>query len=272
MKPPFFSICIATFNVEKTISACLESIFSQSETDFEVIVIDGASSDGTLTVLRKYQDSIHLVSERDKGISDAWNKAIAIAKGEWLFFMGADDRLASSDVLSKVRARLRTVTGLMAYSDVKYVHDGSDVSVHYGEPWDAEIFRSYGMTFCHQGVFHARQLFETYGKFDLNFRICADYELLLRYLKANDAVYIKDIVVALVEYGGLSTQDKNAHKVLKEYMRAQALNGLTRRSLRFYRAYVGALAKALMVWGFGEKRAASVIDWLRPLAKRPRRI
>lgn len=268
---PFFSICIATYSAEKTLRACLDSIFLQSELSYEVVVVDGGSPDGTLEILDEYGARIRFLSEPDRGITDAWNKAISMATGKWIYFLGADDCLASPDVLSSVRPFLERQDACVAYADVIYINEDGESIARYGQEWDRSRFCSSGMTFCHQGVFHERSIFEEYGKFNLDFRICADYEMLLRYLKQNDAAYMRDIVVALVQYGGLSTQDKNAYKVLNEYIRAQTLHGIKQRSLHFYRAYIGALLKAWLVLMLGEKHAAKFIDSLRPFANRPQR-
>lgn len=88
------SIIIATYNAEKTLKRCLNSIVSQKKDQLELLIIDGCSTDRTMDIVREFAESIDvIVSEVDKGIYDAWNKGIRLATGEWIMFLGADDYL-----------------------------------------------------------------------------------------------------------------------------------------------------------------------------------
>ena len=106
MKSHFkFSIIIPTFNSEKTLDIALSSIVVQSYQNFEVLIIDGLSTDSTIDIAKKHQKvfpNIKIKSEKDNGIYDAMNKGIALAKGEWLYFMGSDDSLYNDDVLNQI--------------------------------------------------------------------------------------------------------------------------------------------------------------------------
>src|SRR5258708_1387752 len=105
MDSPFFSIIIPTHNSAKKLSPCLESIISQSFQNFEIIIVDGASSDDTFSVVNHYREAnsnIRWFSEKDRGIYDAMNKGTSVAQGEWIYFLGSDDRLYENDTLRKV--------------------------------------------------------------------------------------------------------------------------------------------------------------------------
>ena len=100
---PRLSIIIPTFNSAKTLSRCLDSVISQSFTDWEVLMMDGVSNDDTIKIASSCQDSrIRIYSEPDKGIYDAMNKGIDKSRGEWLYFLGSDDYLFNSHSLEDV--------------------------------------------------------------------------------------------------------------------------------------------------------------------------
>jgi len=87
-----YSIIIATYNSANTLAEAIQSVLQQTLKDFELIIIDGKSSDGTLEIIKSYEKEItYWISEKDKGVYDAWNKGIKIAKGEWICFLGSDD-------------------------------------------------------------------------------------------------------------------------------------------------------------------------------------
>src|SRR5450830_737191 len=101
-----FSIIIATYNAEENLGKTLDSILSQTSKDYEVLVMDGVSTDGTQKLVssyeKKFAGGLKIVSETDTGIYDAMNKGIGMAKGEWLYFMGSGDRLFDSNVLRSI--------------------------------------------------------------------------------------------------------------------------------------------------------------------------
>jgi glycosyltransferase involved in cell wall biosynthesis len=101
----FFSIIIPTFNSEKVLRECLNSIVEQTFNNYEIILIDGLSTDSTVDIIKEYSlnnPNIHWVSEKDLGIYDAMNKGIKIANGEWVYFLGSDDKLSSNNALQEI--------------------------------------------------------------------------------------------------------------------------------------------------------------------------
>lgn len=94
------SVVIATYNCAETLQDCLDSIYAQTYPDIDIVVIDGGSKDATVQVIRSNEEYLgYWISEPDRGIYDAWNKAIIQAKGEWVYFLGADDVLHAPDFL-----------------------------------------------------------------------------------------------------------------------------------------------------------------------------
>jgi len=197
MAPPFFSIVIACRNAAPTLGRALESIDAQTECDREVIVIDGASTDGTSVILAKRRPLIsHLVSESDDGVYAAMNKGARLAAGTWLLFLGADDVLAGPDTLVRVRAAIGPASagvfcGEAAYDD--------------GRVWPAPVaprvrFRNF---LHHQACFYHRSCFAL-GGYDESLRVQADYEFNLRQWHAGVRPVPMPVRVATCASGGLS--------------------------------------------------------------------
>lgn len=197
------SIIIATYNAEKTLKRCLDSIVSQKKDQLELLIIDGCSTDRTMDIVREFAESIDVVvSEVDKGIYDAWNKGIRLATGEWIMFLGADDYLLEGamnvygNYLKKhVWDDIDIITAQSKLIDTK----GKYLRV-LGNPYKVQEFRCY-MKISHGSTLHNRKLFDELGDFNLSFRICADYEFLLR--KKLNARYIETPTIAM-QVGGVS--------------------------------------------------------------------
>lgn len=199
------SVIIATYNASKTLERCLDALAPQKDLDVEVIVIDGGSTDGTLEIITHYKDTVDFVlSEPDRGIYDAWNKGVANAHGDWIAFVGADDTL-EPDALSNMLEFLgRNDTTRVDYICAKNTYVGKDgvpLKV-FGVPWRWEQFRR-TMQLAHVGSLHRRTLFVEVDGFDINFRICGDYELLLRKKAHLNTLFI-DGCLARMAIGGTS--------------------------------------------------------------------
>lgn len=213
------SIIIATYNAAPTIQRCLTSIVRQKTPTMEILLIDGGSDDDTMTIVRSFGDSIdYLISEKDEGIYDAWNKGLRKATGRWMMFLGADDYLLP-DMLVKLTdyvqcQDLSTVDLITAYGILRDNH-GKTIR-QTGNPYDWNIFRRY-MNICHGATLHNRQLFDEVGCFGMDYKICGDYELLLR--KELKAVFFAHPVTC-VQYGGMSCSYqavKEAFQIRKQH-------------------------------------------------------
>ena len=261
------SIIVAVKNASKTLQICIDSIRAQTYPDKELIVIDGGSSDGTLEIIKKNSDQInHWVSESDKGIYNAWNKGLEHASGDWIYFLGADDFFWDRHVLERVSSELSRVSSdtIIAYGQVMLVDSAGGSLYPMGEPW-ANIKQRFRQVMCipHQGVFHRSSLFKHLGNFNDSFRIAGDYEMLLRYLKANTPVFFPGIIVAAMRLGGLSSNPKNTLVTMREFRVAQKINGVSGPSpvwvLALCRVYIRLLLQKLI----GQKFTNRVLDWAR---------
>jgi len=242
MPAPLISVVIATRNAAGTLARCLESIRAQTFRDFEVVVADGASTDGTLEILRANEDIVAWRSEPDTGIYNAWNKALTRVRGEWICFLGADDWLSDAQALERLAPALRAGGHgcRVVYSRVRFVDPAGGVVDELGEPWPRARRRLLrGFNLPHPGLMHHRSLFERHGRFDESFGIAADYELLLRELKSHPAYYVPALTVTML-FRGVSALPENLYQILREIRRALALHGLQPPRLPW--AYASALA------------------------------
>ncbi|MEZ5504306.1 MAG: glycosyltransferase [Halioglobus sp.] len=137
---PKISIIIATYNSEATLERALKSVVSQEFDAKELLVVDGASTDGTLDIIGQYQKNMHWwITEKDTGVYDAWNKALQHANGEWVYFLGSDDYLWDSQVLTQAAWALDAsgARTRIAYGQVAFTTKKSAVIGMAGEPWCA---------------------------------------------------------------------------------------------------------------------------------------
>lgn len=242
---PQFSIIIACFNGEQTIKHAIESVFLQKNKNVELIVIDGASTDNTIGVLKECADKIdYWISEPDTGIYNAWNKGVRVARGKYISFVGADDILLPGALDAYARLTEAFPEAEYLSSRVSY-GDGRSARI-IGSPWQWSRFRRY-MTVAHVGSMHRRSLYDRIGLYDESFRITGDYELLLRAGPTLRTAYMPD-VTAVMGTGGISSGQ--SHRVFNETARAKGLHaGLSSFLVAFdrYRAILGLRLRNILL-------------------------
>jgi len=183
---PMFSIIIPTFNASQTISDALNSIIIQQYINYEVLIIDGASSDQTVHIAKQFMathEQIRIFSSPDVGIYDAMNKGIELAKGEWIYFLGADDSLADSSVLMHVSEQLSKFSGLVLYGNVQFYPSNR---LYAGE---FDLVKLLNQNICHQAIFYNRSVFKNFGNYNLEFIGHADWDFNLRLFEKNSAYF-----------------------------------------------------------------------------------
>lgn len=226
---PLITIIVAVLNRTATAKQCLESIVAQDYPAKELIVMDGGSTDGTLSVLEKYRARMaYFESAPDRGIYHAWNKALGHACGEWVCFLGADDFFWSAHALTELEPFLLDAAGRgirVVYGQVvKVDKEGSILRVE-GKPWEKiKWLMPHGMPLPHPGLMHHRSLFQIHGVFDDSFRIAGDYDLLLRELRKGEALHVPEVRVVGSEVGGIADSLKLLSH--KEVSKARQKNGL----------------------------------------------
>ena len=192
---PLVTIITPTFNAAKTLTACLQSVNSQDYPSLEHIILDAGSKDATLDILREHAKPGSWTSEPDINIFDAWNKGLAKARGEWIAFLGADDRLLPGAVSAYMELARKHPEAEYLSSHVQWV-DPAGGSRTIGKPWSWPRFQRYMCT-AHVGSMHRRSLFEKYGKYDITLPIVADYEMLLRAGSRLKAAFLPEVTVEM---------------------------------------------------------------------------
>lgn len=204
---PMVSIVIATFNSGKTIRVALDSILNQKFQDWECVVVDGLSTDGTIDIVKEYANMDHrfkYIYEKDKGIYDAFNKGWRMAKGEWIHYLGSDDTL-TEEGFSKLMESDHPNVAIVSGHCYCIKLDGS-VKENY----------SVGYSGCHQGKLTRRSVIEKCGGFDETFKIMADMDLIFKIRSQNLGVDIVDSFVANFAMDGASQKWSNLLKLSKE--------------------------------------------------------
>ncbi|WP_051957620.1 glycosyltransferase family 2 protein [Altibacter lentus] len=204
----FFSIIIPTYNSEETLGLSLASIAGQRFRDVEVLIMDGASTDGTVAVAAAFKDSLPkltVYSEEDEGIYDAMNKGIAKAEGAWLYFMGSDDRLHSPEILQKLYETLSQTTAHVVYGNVEiagntgWAKDGT----LYDGPFD--LPKLLNRNICHQAMLYRSAFIkDEIGLFNTRYTVVSDWDLNLR-CRARSPFQYADLTIAYFAAGGVST-------------------------------------------------------------------
>jgi glycosyltransferase involved in cell wall biosynthesis len=202
MTTPLFSIIIPTFNSEKTLRASITSVLSQTYMNFEILIIDGLSKDNTIFIANSFNDlRIKIISEKDFGIYDAMNKAIHIAEGEWLYFLGSDDQLSSSYVLQEINYFINT-------NQLIQIVYGNVISSRFGGIYAREFDakKLYVQNICHQSIFFKNEIFKLTGLFNRKYKFLADYDHNIKWFlnKKIKKKYI-DLVISFYADGGLSS-------------------------------------------------------------------
>lgn len=217
----FISIIIATYNAASTLARCLDSIIPQLTDECELIVIDGNSSDSTNAIIKSYNEISYSISEPDKGIYDAWNKGITVAKGKWVMFIGADDILLPDALQTYLEVIENTDVEDIDYicAQNEYVDKNGKLLKLLGTNANWKGMRKM-MLAAHVASLHNRnRLFESIGSYNLNYKICADYELLLRKGSQLKLFFIPKRI-ARMEVGGMSFSTKaivETYKIRKEH-------------------------------------------------------
>lgn len=228
---PKISIITAVYNSHDTIAQALDSVLAQDYGGVELIVIDGASTDGSQAVLGAYAERLAvLVCEPDEGIYDALNKGIARASGDVVGFLHSDDLFADAGVLSRVAAAFAEPAVEVVYGDLHYVRkDNPEQVVRY---WRAGEFAGrrlgWGWMPPHPTLYVRRSVYEQIGLFDTSFRIAADYDFILRMLGRGGVGvhYIPEVLVKMRVGGASNRSLRNIARKSSEDLRALRRNGV----------------------------------------------
>jgi len=234
------SIVTVVRNAAATIEQTLLSAGGQTHRDIEHILIDGASTDGTLGIVRRYQDRIAvLISEKDRGIYDAMNKGIGLASGEIVGTLNADDVYSSPTVVATVARAFDDPAVDCTFGDLVYVRRGRVLRYYRSDHFTPSLF-AHGWMPAHPTFFVRRRFFDLYGNYKTDYRIAADFELLLRLLHLHGLRYryLPQVLVHM-QTGGVSTRGVKSNWILnREIVRACRQNGVATNMVKVSGKYL----------------------------------
>jgi glycosyltransferase involved in cell wall biosynthesis len=233
------SVVTVTRNCASVVEDCLVSVAEQSYPDVAHVVIDGASTDGTLALLQAQHERLALlVSEPDQGIYDAMNKGIKFASGDVVGFLNSDDFYANVNVLARVAEIFEEDPLLDAcYGDLIYTNQiDTSITVRYWQSSDL-VPGAFSKGWCppHPTFFLRRSVYKRFGNFDLKYRIASDVELMMRFLEVHKirARYVPEVWVKMRMGGTTNKSLKNVWMQNQEILRALHSHGLPANPIRF---------------------------------------
>jgi glycosyltransferase involved in cell wall biosynthesis len=257
---PKLSVITINYNNRNGLERTVRSVLAQGP-GMEFIVIDGGSTDGSREFLEQQQEHIdHWLSEPDKGIYDAQNKGAALATGEYLLFMNAGDTFYSSQVLKELSDAMDSSSAVI-YGNSEIIDKGSRTILVPPSALTLDFW--YRSTLNHQAVLMRKDVFGKYGPFRLSYRICADFDLLLRAFKAIPSGFLHlPVTVCSYDQSGFSALPENfeemireKEEILKEQLtqgeyrkaRKQYLDGLSWKERIRQRMYSNSLTKKIFL-------------------------
>lgn len=205
MKISIITVC---YNSEKTIEETIKSVLEQDYDNYEHIIVDGKSKDGTLKIVEKYKSKykgkLKIISEKDSGLYDAMNKGIKNSTGDIIGILNSDDKFATSSVLREITKALKGKKYKGCYSDLEFRdHETMQTITRVWKSKEGSY--KLGWHPPHPTLYLKREVYENIGNFNLNYRICADYDFMLRMMinKIN-LIYIPKVLIHM-RSGGIST-------------------------------------------------------------------
>lgn len=225
------SIITVGYNCKDTVASAMDSVLSQVGTNLDYVVVDGASADGTLDIVKSYGAKVSkLISEPDKGIYDAMNKGIKMASGDAIGILNSDDMYVDDKVLNDVVETFERTGADAVYGDLVYVDEADvDKVVRY---WKSGAFMPgsfrKGWHPAHPALFVRKEIYEKYGVFDTSFDISADFELMLRFFEKHGikTAYLPRVLVKMRVGGESNRSLANIIKGNINILRAFWKNGI----------------------------------------------
>ncbi|MDA8174588.1 MAG: glycosyltransferase family 2 protein [Nitrospiraceae bacterium] len=226
------SIITITFNSKRYLEQTIQSVLDQDYPDIEYIIVDGGSTDGTLDIIRKYENRISTwISEPDKGIADAMNKGIKMASGNIIGIIHADDFYEPEAIKAVAEIFSKDPSIGLVHGDLRFWNPGETASA-IDKPPATEKTAWKRMPAWHPTVFVRRGIYEKFGLFDISYKIAMDHELLLRFLKAGVRFFYSGLVLANMRTTGVS--NIRYHDALMESKKVATKHGTGKIKIFLY--------------------------------------
>lgn len=228
------SIITATFNSAKTLKDTIQSVLRQTNKDFEYLIIDGGSTDETIDIVKSYESEfsgrLKWVSEKDQGIYDAMNKGIMMASGDVVGILNSDDYFTSDDILQTVDNAFKSHEIDAIYGDIHFIRDGNPQKcVRY---YSSRMFRPFWLRFgfmpAHPSFYCKREIFDKAGLYSLDYKIGADYEMMVRLFKRHKikSLYVNKDFVTMRTGGASNNNVRSRLTLIEEDVKACRVNGI----------------------------------------------
>lgn len=264
------SVIIATFNSAQFIERAVKSILNQTYSNFEIIIIDGLSTDETSEIVLGFGTSISkFISERDIGIYDAFNKGVQYATGDWICFLGSDDTFYNNEVFQSLMHHFHKADeggfGYIYGQALIVQKNGMEIELA-GFDWEraSKTFHK-AMNINHCGAFTRAEVFKNHGSFNTDFKIAGDYDFLLRAFRQGVKPYFVNMPFVKMQTGGISNNFKLKILLIKEVMLAQKLNGYNHYNVRVVLWYLKIRVSNLIYLILGERVLYALADFIRML-------
>ncbi len=215
------SIITIAYNSSKTIAKTLQSVLDQKVKNIEHIIIDGKSSDNTLEICKKFSHISKIISEKDKGVYDAFNKGLKFATGEIIGFLNSDDIFYNEESLQNIINAFDSHTDCI-YGNLKYINSNGVIV----RKWESKVFKAGAFKKAwmpaHPTFYCRKKIYDKLGGYKRSYKIAGDFELMLRFLEKhgiNSKFIDKNLIIMLT--GGISNRNINSKvRILKEEFKA----------------------------------------------------
>lgn len=209
------SVVTVCLNAQATIEKTITSVLGQTYQDKEYIIVDGMSGDGTQDIIRRYEhlEEVRFLSQKDTGLYNAMNRGIDLCRGDYILFLNSGDVFVDHEVLARVAERAEAE---LVYGNVIRVFEKEERLEKYPGKNEAFKLMLMGRMPCHQVIFTKREIMEKY-RFDESFRICADFDFMVRCLRERVPMQYVDVTVSRVDcVEGVSSRKENLERMRKE--------------------------------------------------------
>jgi glycosyltransferase involved in cell wall biosynthesis len=241
---PLISIITITFNAGHSLESTIQSVINQKYNNLEYIIIDGGSTDNTVSIIKKYSSNItYWISEPDRGISDAWNKGITASCGDLIGILNAGDYFEDENYLKHIAKDLPVEEKIIGYGNTQIVKNNGEVvrsTIGNFKPQKLHL----GLGFYHPGCFATRKTYDEIGNFNLRYKLAMDCDWLLRCYRAGVKFKKTNLVCMMLDGGVSHTSNFSAYG---EYLQALNNNGFSSRNIYSSMVKVGlrGLVKSL---------------------------
>lgn len=218
------SIVVATYNSENTIRCLIQSILRQEYDYYELIIVDGCSTDSTIDIIKEYEDafsgSLKYISESDSGIYDAWNKGVSISSGSYILFLGADDYFVDNALSKMHNVLIENINNnVIIAAEIQFKEKNDKVyDLKISDKLIEYKIRRYIMPVRQMATFYPKKIYDEIGFYDINYKIVGDYDFVYRAIFNGYVIKAVAIIIGVMSTGGMSNNNALFDVKMKEFI------------------------------------------------------